>query len=194
LTVLFVGLVTVATIGYYARTTVRVSDLVQSEVKDTTYLHPEKWEKLSTATGEGYGDGLGKGGKSSAVIIVNRSDRARLTSIANADPAIISMARDTWMAAVKNKQFDMPTENNEFGCKQLTNTKTQLDTHEDATTIGLFTSTSDCDVNGTPFKLKMKFMLGRDGYIRTVGMMASEKSWAKNAEAFNKMYDSVRQS
>lgn len=181
--------------GYYLYSLmgfVTTADLVETEVDDTTYLRPKQWEKLDGSFGDGYGNKLGRDGKSSALIVVNRNSTQN-TALASMPDNMLDMVRQSALNSLTDASLEVAFKGSQSGCNTVSNIQKEPDDRSVGSTIGIYKLTADCSRDDGTFNISMKGMIGKDGYFRTVGIVAEKSNWERNKEAYQKMLDSVQQ-
>lgn len=193
--IILIALLAIGAGGYYffwSAGRVTTADLVKTEVSNTTYLRPKQWQKIDNGVSEGYGNKLSSNGKSSALMLVNRSS-TQSVALANMPDSMLDMARQSALNALTDANLEAAFKKGDNGCNTVSNIHKEADTRSVGSTVGIYKLTADCSRNDGSFNINMKGMLGKDGYLRTVGIIAEKSNWERNKEAYQKMLDSVQQ-
>jgi hypothetical protein len=193
--IILIALLAIGAGGYYffwSAGRVTTADLVKTEVSNTTYLRPKQWQKIDNGVSEGYGNKLSSNGKSSALMLVNRSS-TQSVALANMPDSMLDMARQSALNALTDANLEAAFKKGDNGCNTVSNIHKEADTRSVGSTVGIYKLTADCSRDDGSFNINMKGMLGKDGYLRTVGIIAEKSNWERNKEAYQKMLDSVQQ-
>ena len=193
--IILIALLVMGAGGYYffwSVGRVTTADLVKTEVSNTTYLRPKQWQKIDNGVSEGYGNKLSGNGKSSALMLVSRSS-TQSVALANMPDSMLDMARQSALSALTDTNLEAAFKKGDNGCNTVSNIHKEADTRSVGSTIGIYKLTADCSRDDGSFSINMKGMIGKDGYLRTVGIVAEKSNWERNKEAYQKMLDSVQQ-
>lgn len=171
---------------------VSASDLVEAETDNTTYLRPKQWKQLGETSSSKYGNMLGANGKSTAMILVSRSPTQSL-SLANMSDSMVDKVRQSVLTTLTDESIASAFTNGDSGCKEVTNIQKKSDTRSAGSTTGIYTLTAECRRDDGMFVINMRGLFGKDGYVRTVGVVAAKNNWDRNQDVYQKMIDSVQQ-
>lgn len=165
-------------------TKIATSDLIEESYRSTTYLRPRQWKPLTVANGSAYGDLKGKDGKSTALVTLRTLPTH--FDVAESDyPALRTQVLDSLT------ETSLASSTGSSPCSSVTDVQKEADASTTATMVGLIKLTSTCVRSDGSFTLKMHGILGKDGYVRLIAIMAAQKTWAENEEVFQKVLDSV---
>ncbi len=172
---------------------VAVGDLVEEKVQNTTYLRPKQWQVLTLSTSS-YGDKLGSGNKSSALVALNVSQTPNST-LATASGFTLELLRAEVLHKLSDETIESAFQSGPGACASKIALQKETDTSSTSTSVGLYKLTATCDrnVNGDKYIMKMRGIAGHDGLLRTIALMAVQTSWDKNHEAYDKIIESLNQ-
>lgn len=178
--------VLLASAGYYYFfwNRVTVADLVEETTQNTTYLRPKQWQNLGLGTSS-YGNMQGANGKSTAVVAITTAQ----SSVGNTSDATVKALRTLFLSTLTSATL----KNNNISCVPDNDPQKEADTSSTPTTIGIFRLTATCKKDGGTFIMKMHGVLGYDGRVRIVLLLATTSDWNKSKEAFDKILNSVQQ-
>ena len=170
--------------SHFFSTKVATSDLIKESYQSTTYLRPKQWKPLTVANGSAYGDLKGKDGKSTALVTLRTLPTH--FNVAESDyPALRTQVLDSLT------ETSLASSTGSNPCSSVTDVQKEADTSTTATMVGLIRLTSTCIRSDGSFTLKMHGVIGKDGYVRLIAVMAAQKSWTENEAVFQKMLDSI---
>lgn len=168
------------------------SDLVEAKTQNTSYLYPKQWKSLGGLSGSGYGDSLGKNGKSSSLMVVSLS-KQQVPGLFDMPKSSHDMLRKQTLNTLTDATIESSFAKGDNGCQQINNIQKEEDTQSSSTTLGIYKLTINCHRDNANFTIKVRGFLGKDGYIRTVMIGADKIMWDKNDKVYQKMFDSVHQ-
>ncbi|MDN5274671.1 MAG: hypothetical protein JWP06_572 [Candidatus Saccharibacteria bacterium] len=172
---------------------VTVGNLVEEKVQNTTYLRPKQWQVLTLSTSS-YGDKLGSGNKSSALVALNVS-QTQSPTLATASEFTLELLRAEVLHKLSDESIESAFQSGPGACASKIALQKETDTSSTSTSVGLYKLTATCDrnVNGDKYIMKMRGIAGHDGHLRTIALMAVQSSWDKNHEAYDKIVESLNQ-
>lgn len=195
LMVLIVVLVAAGYYGfnYFFADRVTIGNLVEERVNSTSYLRPQQWKKIDAST-SAYGNMHGENDKSSALVAINVGNSSSLSGATPTDgfydmvrTATLDELTPEWLKGTMNKNAELP-------CQNVTSFEKKADTSKTATSIGMFRVSASCQRSDGRFEIHLRGIIGNDGKIRVIMLVATESIWNKDQAAFNKMLDSITQS
>ena len=170
---------------------ISVSDLVEVKLQNTSYLRPRQWKELSSGM-SGFGDRLGKNNKSTELVAMNVGTTPN-TAILSATDGMFQHVRTQVLDALTAASITPTFEKSNIPCTGGIDLQKEADTSTVGDTIGIYKLTATCNRDKDTYIMKMRGVVGRDGYIRTIGLLAPQTKWNMNTEAYQKVIDSLRQ-
>jgi hypothetical protein len=189
--VLVIGL-GIAYFIYIRLDSVSVGDLVEEKIQNTTYLRPKQWQPITAGTGSGYGDKLGENGKSAGAVTV-AIGASPISGILTSIDGVYDMLRTQSLASLSEEAAIASFRNNGSDCGSDLDFQKEEDTSSTPTTVGLFRISALCHRSDGTVVLHIHGVIGRDGYVRSIIVVASQSNWDKNQDAYKKMLDSLQQ-
>ncbi len=167
--------------------TVKESDLIDEKAEATTYLRPKQW----TVTGKGFGDGLGKDGKSSSVMLVNVSPV--VSQLVNASPELQNLAKQQAESSLSDEKLRDMMSGGTYPCTSVPEIKRGSDLASIPEMDSLMSIDASCEREDGHFMFKMKIYLGKpDGRLRVMGLGAGAALWDTNGAVYEKILGSMR--
>lgn len=187
-TLLIVGAGAAAAYLFFFDNKVSANDLVETTVEDTSYLYPKQWKEVNAGI-RGYGDLRGESGKSTAVVTVNITPSAMgSVSTENVEPI-----RTQLLNTLSEKTVQPAFQSGGATCSSGISLNKEADDSRRSSTIGLYKLTATCQGQDKRYVLKMRGVVGYDGRMRTIALMATQSLWDKNGQTFDTIIDSVKQ-
>ncbi len=190
-----IGLLICTALLYTYSRKIAVATLVPAKTADISYLRPRQWKAITAGDLQGYGDLRAKDGKSTALVIVIKVSTQFPSLTGDVDSEYYAQLRQSVVDGITPESITTPFKNFGSGCDEMNNiafTK-EIDTTSTPTAIGLFTTSETCTNSKTKPTLKLRGVVGKDGYIRMIGVFAPESDWKLNSAAFQKILLSVDQ-
>lgn len=168
----------------------KVSDLIPENEQNSTYLRPKQWVQRGTGSATTYTDDLGKG-KASAVVGLQLGPSPLPASLLK-NP---SLMRSTALKLVTPTEVEhvFETATNQ-ACNPGNTLVTRADTSTHGNTTGLYTLAAACTAIHNDNVLHLHSVVGQDGYVRTLILIAKQTAWNNNQNAFEAMLASIKQS
>lgn len=177
----------VAAMIYWGWQRVSTADLVEENVQNTSYLRPKQWKSIGLGASS-FGDLQSKEGKSNAIVSLTVLPMAVSTSSGS-----IEILRAQIMSTVTAEAMSAAMQRGSVPCKTDISLQKEEDTSSTTTTTGLYKVTASCEREDGRIVLKMRGVIGADGYVRNIGLGAPQSLWNKNQEAYQKIIDSLQQ-
>lgn len=171
---------------------ISASDLVEASVQNTTYLRPKQWSQVPSNATSSFGDMKGGDGKSTALVSLNVSPQ-QFSGVVDSASNLESV-RSQILTTVTEETVAPAFQAGGAACQSAIKLQKEADTSSTETNAGLYKLTASCDRNDGTSILKMRGVIGRDGYVRVIAVFAGQASWNMNEAAYQKILDSVDQS
>lgn len=168
----------------------KLADLIPENEQNTTYLRPKQWLQKGTGATTTFTDAAGQG-KASAVVGLQLGPSPLPSSLLNNPSLMRSTALNLVTATEVEHVFETATGQ---GCNPGNTLVTSADTSVNGNTTGLYNLAAACTTVHNDNVLHMHSVVGKDGYVRTLILIAKQTAWNNNQTAFKAMLASVKQS
>lgn len=164
------------------------SNLLEESFGSTSYLRPKQWSSYENGESQVklYGDHKARDGKSQALVMISVNPQA--IPVSTSDHAAL---RSEIVKQFSPEALEAAWQGGTTGCESIDNVTTEPDTKENETAIGMVYVEATCKKTGATFRIKMHGIIGRDGYFRLIGVLATDLSWKINEGVYQKMIDSI---
>ena len=192
-----VGLIVLVGVGAYCYLTffsaqIFAHDLVEEKTQNTSYLRPRQWSKIgnSAVTASAFGNMKGDSGKSTAAVSVQVDTQHQQTLTTEADA---QRFRAQFLSLIDESSSAHFFQSDGVMCT----TPIELTKKEDTTTTdtlhGMYYFTAACTRTNEKQKteVRSRAVLGKDGYFRSISVVATEDLWEQNEEIFEKILSSL---